>query len=95
MDSELETVIADFNKRWEKGQIEGWTETGPASSSQDTGIWCDACEWPFYQFSEDLHSIKGTLLTVFFFHSSLRVLLYNLRCQANEHMPSRLSLMLI
>lgn len=43
MDSELETVIADFNKRWEKGQIEGWSEITPSSTGQDAGIWCDAC----------------------------------------------------
>lgn len=44
MDSELETVIADFNRRWDKGQIEGWTDNTAASTSQDAGIWCNACQ---------------------------------------------------
>lgn len=51
MDSELETVIADFNKRWEKGQIEGWSEITPSSASQDAGIWCDACTYYFHTFT--------------------------------------------
>lgn len=46
MDKELETVIADFNRSWEKGQIDGWKEeTATASTSADAGIWCDACEF--------------------------------------------------
>lgn len=45
MDSELETVIADFNRRWDKGQIEGWTDNTAASTIQEAGIWCDACEF--------------------------------------------------
>ena len=50
MDSELEGVMADFNKKWEKGQIEGWSEITPASASQDAGIWCDACECSLFVF---------------------------------------------
>jgi splicing factor 3A subunit 3 len=43
MDSELESVIADFNRKWDKGQVEGWTAESSASTSADAGIWCDAC----------------------------------------------------
>ena len=45
LDKEMNAAILDFNQSWERGTIQGWSQTqtngAPAEAS---GIWCEACQ---------------------------------------------------
>jgi len=44
VDAQLADAEADFTKRWEAGEIEGWGEVKSAEEGSNEGIWCPACE---------------------------------------------------
>ncbi|THH19917.1 hypothetical protein EW146_g1362 [Bondarzewia mesenterica] len=49
VDSRQRAVEADFDKKWEAGEIEGWLETNQRSAQvngngSSEGIWCSACQ---------------------------------------------------
>ena len=44
LDTELQTAVDEFVKKWEKGQVDGWSEAKTNGALQETeGIWCHAC----------------------------------------------------
>ncbi|BGP13886.1 hypothetical protein JCM10213_002525 [Rhodosporidiobolus nylandii] len=49
LDEVLKAADADFAKRWEAGQVEGWAQAaeGAEEKKESEGIWCAACQKSF------------------------------------------------
>lgn len=59
VDSEFQQreAEAEFNKKWDAGEIEGWEEARQTKSAANSegngeGIWCAACE--FYDYTRNI-----------------------------------------
>lgn len=45
LDDEMQRAVDDFNKKWARGQVEGWTEANAnGAPAKLEGIWCEACK---------------------------------------------------
>lgn len=48
LDLELQVAVSDFNKKWDKGQVDGWSEIKTQGAPLGSeGIWCKACTHAF------------------------------------------------
>jgi hypothetical protein len=47
IDSKQVTVIEEFNRKWDEGEFEGWTDVNqkPQVDGSVEGIWCAACKY--------------------------------------------------
>jgi splicing factor 3A subunit 3 len=46
IDAQLAEAEAEFDQKWEAGEIEGWGEVKKAEESgANEGIWCPACKY--------------------------------------------------